>query len=542
MEASTPQPPLASLVEGLSPEQEEQARRFLQHLHLNSSWTHNREIQEFLASLDLAVVNMVPEHLLKRYRVMPMEASGETGEILKLAMSDPGDVVAIDDIQLITGLKIVPHAVGAELISAALDRFFTQAALQEVTDSVGMEISAFDFEPLSYDDDIPLDRLREMVDEAPVVRVVNLILSQAIQDKASHIHIDPQQYSTLVRFRIDGELTVVMKMPHHLQGPVISRLKVMSNVEIWKKDAFSSGRVDLTHDGTLYELRVNFARNPAGEKAVIKVLQRSSPAVSYAELGMSRQTATRLGQLLERPRGLLLVTGPSGSGVSTLVGLCLNRLNSDKSHVLYYQDDSEVEVGHLAPGINVVHGYRKAGQTGTELLNSLRQLDPDVIGLPKLDSSKAQSLLAYSAASGLAISAMDLPHPFAVIPRLIEMGVSPVLLAEGLSGVVTQRLARQLCSNCKQMRPAPDSETDSPQGWTGRGCDECRLRGYKGRTGIHEVLIITPRLRDIIAGGASPLEIRQAALDEDYWSLEQDAAQRAEEGQISWDEYRRLTG
>lgn len=538
MEATDTKNLLAELLGNLNENQLQQAREYLEQLKSRGSWAESRLVQEFLASIEPEAIRSVPEHLCQRYKVLGLALHNGDSQI-ELAIADPLDVVALDDVHLITGREVLPRKVEPELIQAGLEHFFGTTAIDAVIE-VMKDISATDMGPLDYeyDDDefLTLEKLKEMVDEAPIVRVVNMILSQAFVDGASHVHIDPRSKYTDVRYRIDGILYPLMRIPKHIHQPVLSRLKVMAGVEIWKKSVLASNRFELTHDGHPYEMLVSFARCPFGDKAVVKIIDKTRPMLTFAELGVGRTAANHLNQLLDRPRGLVVVTGPSRSGVSTLVGFFLNRLATASRHVLSYQEDMGVELGHLNDGINVVCGERNRQQDGPDLLDSLRQLDPDVLSFPKLESHHLGGLLRFSASEGIGVSTMDLAHTLAVLPRLLELGASPTMLAEGLSGVVTQRLARKICSNCKEPH-----ETEQGSFWRGRGCEECKNSGFRGRTGIHEVLVITPRLRELLASGASLTELRQAAEDEGLWNLGEDAQVKASEGLISLDEARRLS-
>jgi type IV pilus assembly protein PilB len=526
---------LTDLIGELKDEQLEQAHGFLRQLKASQHWEATRETLEFLGQLDVVAVRALPERLARRHGVMGVALLDHDSR-LELAMSDINDLVALDEVRVVTGMEIVPKAVDAELIQAAQRHFYGLKELQSFEQDLG-ELVPLEPSELLDSAELSLEDLKNMVDDAPIIRVVNLILSQAIHDRASHIHIDPKPHQTEVRYRVDGELHTVMTPPKHIHQHVISRLKVISGLEIWKKSSFASGRLELSHDSRPYEMLVNFARCPWGDKAVIKVTDKARPMLTYAELGVSRPAALRFNQLLERQRGLLVVTGPSRSGLSTLTGFCLNRLASESRHVVSYQEDMGLETGQLSQEISVICGDRKAGQDGAETIESLRLLDPDVLHLPRIEAAFLGGLLRYSTSEGIAVSTMDLPHSLAVLPRLLEMGASPTLLAEGLTGVVSQRLARKLCANCKVTM-----ENELGTFWRGRGCEHCRDRGFRGQVGVHELLVFNARLREMLATGANLVDLRQAAEDDCLWTLQQDCELKAREGNISWDEFRRLAG
>ena len=494
-----------------------------------------QEVSDFLAAYDLELLTMVPEHLLRRYGCVPLAWNDGT---LTLGMSDPDDLTARDDIERTCGFQVVSQAMERELVEGVQAYCFQHKSMAAV-ESMMKELSAVDLEDaLDGFDSQNLTALQDPVSEAPIVRVVNLLLSQAIQARATTLHIEPSAGSTQIHCRVDGELRLMMDSPIHIHKPLLVRLKVMADLEIWKQCP-QSGRIEMNSHGRHYQLRLTVAPGLHGERAVVKFNYLPSSRHTFAELGATQQVAKKIGILLERPRGMIVVTGPAGSGVSTTLGFLLNRLSAQHQSVLAYVDGSDGQRGHLGPNVRTVAADPTGGFVGAEVLRVMKEMDPDVICFPLSDRAIIPDLLHLAASQCKVVTSMDSSWTWLALARLLELGALPLTVSEGISGVVTQRLLPKLCENCK-VEVKPEEPMNAPI-WRGRGCDECAGRGTRGRIGIYEVLVMSSGLRERLATGTGLGELREAACAEGaLWSLEQDAREKLLQGIIDYSQYLRV--
>ncbi|HXE72274.1 MAG TPA: type IV-A pilus assembly ATPase PilB [Candidatus Nitrosotenuis sp.] len=498
--------------------------------------------------LDPELAKSIPEHLAQRYKVIPV---AQRDNRLTLAMVDPLNVLAIDDIRLITGFEIDPVIATEESITRCISRQFGTTDLVEVEDQV-KELSATDFGgSLEVDDDIEeeiaLDKLKELVDEAPIVRVVNLIISQAINDKASDIHIEPEAKSVRVRYRVDGVLHDVMSPPKHIQAPMVSRIKIMASMDIAERRVPQDGKIHLRHDNREFDLRVSTVPTVHGEKVVMRILDKSAVQLGLNKLGFYEEIQRNLEEIVEKPYGMILVTGPTGSGKSTTLYSCLNKLNRGHTNIMTIEDPVEYQIA----GINQVQVNPKANLTFASALRAFLRQDPDIIMVGEIRDHETAKIAVESALTGhLVLSTLHTNDAPGAISRLIEMGVEPFLVASSVIGVLAQRLARTICPNCKEAYvPAPEaikrfglamfSDSDISF-YRGRGCDHCKMTGYRGRTGIHELMPMGDRVRSLILQRASTSEIRQAAIEEGMKTMQDDGLRKVLDGITSMEEVLRV--
>lgn len=497
--------------------------------------------------LDSELSRSIPEHLAQRYKIIPV---AQKDNKLTLAMVDPLNVIAIDDIRLITGFDIEPVIATEESILKAINRQFGVTDLAEVESTV-KDISAQDFGPMEIEEaaeeEIALDRLKELVDEAPIVRVVNLIISQAINDRASDIHIEPELKSVRVRYRVDGVLHDVMSPPKHIQAPMVSRIKIMSNMDIAERRIPQDGKIHLRHDNREYDLRVSTLPTIHGEKVVMRILDKSSVMLGLNKLGFLPDTQAPFESIVEKPYGMLLVTGPTGSGKSTTLYSCLNKLNSGDKNILTVEDPVEYQL----PGVNQVQVNEKAGLTFANALRCFLRQDPDIIMVGEVRDPETARIAIEAALTGhLVLSTLHTNDAAGAMSRLVEMGMEPFLVASSVIGILAQRLARTICPNCKETyNPPPESVrkfglsayTDSEVSlYRGRGCDFCKMTGYKGRTGIFELMPVTDRIRSLTLQRASSAEIRQAAIEEGMKTMQDDGMRKVLEGMTTIEECLRV--
>ncbi len=489
-------------------------------------------------NLDPDTVKLIPDNLAKRYNVIPIELVDNMR--IRLAMADPSDILAIDDIRLVTGYDIDPVIATESSLKKVIGTQFGSTDLAEVED-VTKEISAADFGDMEVEDnaedEVSLDEMKQLVDEAPIVRVVNLIISQAINDKTSDIHIEPDAKSVRVRYRVDGVLHEVMQPPKHIQAPMVSRIKIMSSLDIAERRIPQDGKIHLKHDGREYDLRVSTLPCVHGEKVVMRILDRGSVMIGLGKLGFYPEIQAQLETMVDKPYGMVLVTGPTGSGKSTTLYSILNRLNTVGVNIMTVEDPVEYQIA----GINQVQQNNKAGLTFAAALRSFLRQDPDIIMVGEIRDGETAGIAVESALTGhLVLSTLHTNDSPGAITRLTEMGIEPFLCSSSIICVLAQRLARTICSNCKEAYIPPTESirkfglaayTDSEiTFYKGRGCDTCKMSGYKGRTGIHELLVMSDRLRSLVLQRASTAELRQCAIEEGMKTMPDDGLRKVLDG------------
>ena len=497
--------------------------------------------------IDSDIARLVPEHLAQRYSVIPI---AQNDNKLTLAMVDPLNILAIDDIRLITGFDIDPVISTEDSILKAIGRQFGSMGLAEVEETV-KDISASEFGDMEVDDatddEISLDKLKELVDEAPIVRVVNLIISQAINDKSSDIHIEPDAKTVRVRYRVDGVLHEVMQPPKHIQAPMVSRIKIMSNLDIAERRIPQDGKIHLKHDNKEYDLRVSTVPCVHGEKVVMRILDKSSVLLGLNKLGFFPEIQQNIENMVDKPYGMILVTGPTGSGKSTSLYSVLNRLNKVGVNIMTVEDPVEYQI----QGINQVQQNFKAGLTFAAALRAFLRQDPDIIMVGEIRDGETAQIAVEAALTGhLVLSTLHTNDSSGAITRLTEMGIEPFLCSSSIICVLAQRLARTICPNCKESYIPPMESvrkfglaayTDSEiTFYRGRGCDTCKMSGYKGRTGIHELLVVSDRLRSLMLQRASTAEIRQCAIEEGMKTMPDDGLRKVLEGVTTIEECLRV--
>jgi len=531
-------------------EQAKKTSESLQRILVNMGFVTDKDITEVIGKqmgvefidleeyeIDPELARSVPEHLAQRYKVIPVAQRENT---LTLAMVDPLNVIAIDDIRLITGFEIDPVIATEEAIISAINRQYGVTELAEVQETV-KDISATDYGTLEMEEvqeeEISLDKLKELVDEAPIVRVVNMIISQAINDKASDIHIEPEVKSVRVRYRIDGVLHDVMSPPKHIQAPMVSRVKIMANMDIAERRIPQDGKIHLRHDNREFDLRVSTIPTIHGEKVVMRILDKSSVLLGLNKLGFYPETQSLFESIVEKPYGMILVTGPTGSGKSTTLYACLNKLNTGAENIITVEDPVEYQLA----GVNQVQVNEKAGLNFANALRSFLRQDPDKIMVGEIRDTETAQIAVEAALTGhLVLSTLHTNDASGAVSRLIEMGIEPFLVSSSVIGILAQRLVRTICPNCKEQYTPPQdavrqfgflsmAETDIIF-YRGRGCDHCKMTGYRGRTGVFELLEITDRIRSLALQRSSSSEIRQAAIEEGMKTMQDDGLRKVVDG------------
>ena len=495
------------------------------------------------------LTKFLPDNLARRYNVVPIKIEGDK---LYIAMVDPLDVNTVDDIILMTGLQIETMMATESDIKKYINKLYgsTEIAEADEIESAIKEINVEDFANLELGDleeeEISVDKLREMVDEAPIVKLVNQIIFHAISDRASDIHIEPWPKEVVVRYRMDGILHEIMRVPKHLLAPMVSRIKIMSALDIAERRKPQDGKIHLKYEGRDLDLRVSTIPTVNGEKVVMRILDKSSVQLGLDRLGFMPDIKEKLEWLISKPYGMLLVTGPTGSGKSTTLYACLNKLNNGSVNISTVEDPVEYQI----QGINQVQVNPKAGVTFASALRAFLRQDPDIIMVGEIRDHETAQIAVEAALTGhFVLSTLHTNDAPSAATRLIEMGIEPFLVASAVIGVLAQRLARTICSNCKEPYvPPKEALKDIGLAYTeeeivfykGRGCDNCKGSGYRGRTGIHELLIVTDKVREVILRRGSSNEIKRAALEDGFKTLQDDALRKVIAGIITVEEALRV--
>ncbi|MEJ5915756.1 GspE/PulE family protein [Pseudokineococcus sp. 1T1Z-3] len=487
--------------------------------------------------VDPSAVARVPAALCRRSGLLPLRVDEERR--LVVAMADPGDVVAIDDLRSITGLDVLPVVATRDDVRAAVERYCrADADLDDLTTAISA-----DADPVE-----DLSAMTTAVEDAPIVRYVNLLIDQAITDRASDIHIEPGEHDLRVRFRIDGVLHEVMRSPRSVQSGVISRLKIMADVDIAERRRPQDGRLSVNHHGRKVDLRVATLPTVWGEKVVMRILDNSTASLDLADLGFSVENQARYAQSYRKPYGMMLVTGPTGSGKSTTLYATLNVVSRPEINVITVEDPVEYRL----PGINQVQVNAKAGLTFAGALRSILRSDPDVVLLGEIRDKETATIAVEAALTGhLVLSTLHTNDAPSAITRLTEMGIEPFLVGSALDCVLAQRLARRLCRKCSEAYQ-PDEQTLAVSGFPHLpgeelpvlhrpvGCSACARTGYKGRLALHEVMSVTESIERLAVAHASASDIARVAVAEGMQTLRDDGWAKVRAGLTSLEEILRV--
>ncbi len=514
---------------------------------------------------DPSVRNLVPPAMLEKYGCLPLRKEGNK---LLVAVSDPTNVLALDDLRAATGLAVEPVLASSEQIKQALSGASEEGearagagpsldeSIREAVSAIGTSGSlavkdAMEAEGRAFragqEVDVSVEKLKELVEEAPIIRIVNVLFQQAIKERASDIHIEPQRRNVRIRYRIDGVLHEIMTLPKYVHAPLISRIKIMADMNIAERRLPQDGRIHLRHAGKEYDVRVSTIPTTFGEKAVMRILDKESMLMGLENLGFLPDTLAQVEKLIQQPNGMLLSTGPTGCGKTTTQYSILTRLNSVEKNILTIEEPVEYQL----PGINQVAVNRKAGLTFATALRSFLRQDPDIIMVGEMRDLETAEIAIQAALTGhLVLSTLHTNDAPSAITRLIDMGVEPFLISATLLGVLAQRLARRICPKCKEpYQPPPevlaDFDLDPDQVkdvtfYRGRGCEYCRHTGYKGRIGIFELMVMNEELADLTLKRAPLAEIRAAARAAGMRTLKEDGVQKVLLGITTFEEVARV--
>ncbi|MCL5887348.1 MAG: Flp pilus assembly complex ATPase component TadA [Actinobacteria bacterium] len=483
---------------------------------------------------DPVAVTLVPKELAQRYALMPVGIS-EEGELI-IAMADPQNVLALDDLKIITGHEIKPAISTKDEIMAAIEEHYQVAEHTEMDTFIGTDEM----------DHAELDALTDVTSEAPIVKLVNFVIQKAVAERASDIHIEPQENDLRVRFRIDGVLHEIMRSPRAIQAAVISRFKIMAEMDIAESRKPQDGHCAVTISGTKIDFRVSTLPTVYGERVVLRILRKDAILLQLSDLGFLPSVLERFESSFRKPYGAILVTGPTGSGKSTSLYAAINVLNSPHRHILTAEDPVEYRLD----GINQCQVSPKAGLTFARALRSFLRCSPDVILVGEIRDQETARIAIESALTGhLVLSTLHTNDAPGALTRLIEMGIEPFLVASALDCILAQRLARRLCSGCKQeykpsekmLLEAGYSPDNLPETlFKAKGCKKCGKTGYRGRMGVHEVLLLSEEISRLTVEEATAEKIKAVAVAEGMLTLRQDGLEKVRAGVTSVEEIVRV--
>ena len=483
------------------------------------------------------ILTLIPVDILKKYTMLPYEYSAEGMNIIRVAMADPMDMAATDDINIITNLQVEPVVATPKSILMAIDKFYGQKDVLSKLDEYTKEKEALEEEEDMYSED---------VNNSPIVQLVKSMIEQAVRQRASDIHIEPMEKQVRIRYRIDGSLYEKQVYSYRILPAIVARIKIIGGMDIAEKRKPQDGRITQIVDRMEYDIRVSVLPTVFGEKIVMRLTSKNALTKEKSQLGFSPEEMKVFDHILSNPHGILLVTGPTGSGKSTTLYTALSELNSEDVNIITVEDPVEANID----GINQVQVNNKANLTFASALRSILRQDPDIIMIGEIrDTETAEIAVQASITGHLVVSTLHTNSAASTITRLADMGIEPYLIADATVGIIAQRLVRRLCPSCKQ-EYTPDAEerellnikeTEPVKIYKPCGCSLCDNTGYKGRIGVYEIMEVTHDLKYIIARGGNADEIKECALKEGMSTLRMSATRYVLEGITSVSEMKKVS-
>lgn len=491
-----------------------------------------------------SVLKLLSKDFIQKYQVLPLSRSGKT---LRVALVDPSIDFVLEDIKFITGFNVQPVVCTETQFLRAIERYYQMGGtlnkiLADMGDDTGVEVVAQSNDP-------ELDRLKEEVETAPVVKLVDGILTDAINKQASDIHLEPYETQFRVRFRIDGVLVEVMSPPNHLKAAISSRIKIMAKLNIAERRVPQDGHIKMKLGERTVDLRVSTLPTLFGEKIVMRILDKSNLTLDLTAFGFSEKAYADFEKAIRSPHGLILVTGPTGSGKTTTLYSVLSKINTPTVNTMTAEDPVEYNFA----GLNQVQVKEEVNLTFATALKAFLRQDPDIIMIGEIRDQETGSIAVRAALTGhLVLSTLHTNSAAATITRMVDMGLERFLVSSSVNLVVAQRLLRKICKKCKipvEVHPEALREVGmDPEHYKGHtfyhgaGCLECNSTGYRGRTGIYEVMPMTPRLREMVLEGKNTHEIEELAVKEGMLTLRMDAVEKFKNGVTTIEEVLRITG
>jgi type IV pilus assembly protein PilB len=500
------------------------------------------ELGEF--EIDPDVIKLIPEEVALKHTVIPVNRAGST---LILATADPSNIFAIDDIKFLTGYNVEVVVASEEAIKGAIDKYYDKSA--SFADVMG-DLDVEDLELVQDEDDVDVGELARESEDAPVVKLVNLILTDAVKRNASDIHIEPYEKEFRARYRIDGMLYEVMKPPMKLRNAITSRLKIMAELDIAERRLPQDGRIKLKMGrGREMDFRVSTLPTLFGEKVVLRLLDKSNLQLDMTKLGFEQQQLDIFKDCIHRPFGMVLVTGPTGSGKTTSLYSALAELNRTSENISTAEDPVEFNLS----GINQVQMHEDIGLNFAAALRSFLRQDPDIIMVGEIRDFETAEIAIKAALTGhLVLSTLHTNDAPSTVNRLLNMGIEPFLVASSVNCILAQRLARRVCEECKERDAEVTKQALLDAGLTeeeigratlfkGRGCRTCSDTGYKGRVAVYEVMELTEELKEFVLNGASSMELKREAIRGGMTTLRRSALNKLIEGTTTLSEVLRVS-
>ena len=520
--------------------------------------------------IDAAVVKLIPADTAHKYQIVPLSRSGAT---LTIAMTDPTNVFAMDDIKFMTGYNVEPVVASETAVTDAIQKYYPSSAAGKSGASAAASPSggstlemaskgleelqasletAGDVEVLEELQEISAEALARQGEDAPVVRLVNVVLMSAIQKGASDIHIEPYEKELRVRYRIDGILYNIMSPPMKFRDAIVSRVKIMSKLDIAEKRLPQDGRIKIrfNESGVAKEIdfRVSVLPTLFGEKIVMRLLDKDKLMLDMTKLGFEPESLAKFETAILRPWGMVLVTGPTGSGKTNTLYSAISKINTPETNIMTAEDPVEFNLA----GVNQVQVRENIGLNFAAALRSFLRQDPNIILVGEIRDFETAEIAVKAALTGhLVLSTLHTNDAPSTVNRLMNMGIEPFLVASSVHLICAQRLVRRVCSNCKEPAPLPppalvqagfaQDQVEGVQPMKGAGCERCNQTGYKGRVGLYEVMEIGEELRELILVGASGLELRRKAIDEGMITLRQSGLRKVKDGMTTIEEVVRET-
>ena len=489
--------------------------------------------------IDPQVLSLVDDKVLKKHNVMPFEIPIDRPNVVRLAMSDPMDMAAMDDISIITNLTVEVCVATRKGIAMAIDRFYGQTELESQLNEYtkGKELEAAEEDEDLYSED---------VNNSPIVQLVKSMIDSAVRKRSSDIHIEPMERQVRIRYRIDGTLYEQKTYSHKILPALVARIKIIGGMDIAEKRKPQDGRITQVVDRTEYDIRVSVLPTVYGEKIVMRLTSKQALTKAKKDLGLSESELKVFDHILSNPHGILLVTGPTGSGKSTTLYTALSELNSSEVNIITVEDPVEANID----GINQVQTNNKANLTFASALRSILRQDPDIIMIGEIRDTETAAIAVQASITGhLVVSTLHTNSAASSVTRLEDMGIEDYLIADSVVGIIAQRLVRRLCPNCKIEYTPDEDECDilnvdsanPPRIFKPGKCKFCDDTGYKGRIGVYEIMEVTHDLKNVIARGGNADDIKTQALKDGMNTLRMSATRYVLEGITSVPEMRKVS-
>ncbi len=495
------------------------------------------ELSNYL--IDQKIVELIPEELARKYELIPVL---KIGNRLTCAMVDPGNVFALDEVRAKTGLTIEPSVASETEIKKALnEQYGAKGSMEDLIKSIDEEKLG-----IGAGKEIDVKKLKGIVEEPVVIKLVNLIVIRAVKEGASDIHIEPEEETLKTRLRVDGMLHEIESLPKHLQSAIISRIKIMANLDIAERRIPQDGRFTMKMEGKQIDVRVSSVPTIYGENVVMRLLDASSALLTLEQLGFSKQMLEKYSKLIIRPHGIILVTGPTGSGKTTTLYASLDKINTAEKNIITIEDPVEYKLA----GIRQIQMDTKVGLTFANGLRSILRQDPNIIMVGEIRDLETAEIAIQAALTGhLVFSTLHTNDAPAAVTRMVDMGVEPFLISSSIIGILAQRLVRKICNECKEkylpikeeLKDIGLHEDDRIEFYKGKGCPKCMNTGYKGRISIYELMLPDGLIHNAIVSKSPAEEIRKLARLAGMITLMEDGIEKVRAGVTTVEEVLRVT-